>query len=124
MPQLADGDGKAVRVKSILVFTLLLLFGCEEGDEKARAEKARQQAIEREVEARVAARVKESPEGRLSVVRIAVYGSLAAGGLVALHVLGAPRPGESTGTLPPRNGGRVLDLPSPHNPNETARRNN
>lgn len=98
-------------MKAILLFPLLVLSACVKGDEKARAEKARQQAIEREVEARVAARVKESPEGRLSVVRIAVYGSLAAGGLVALHVLGAPRPGEPSGTLPPRSGGRVLDVP-------------
>jgi hypothetical protein len=103
-------------VKAILLIPLLMLSACVEGDEKARAEKARQQAIEREVEARVAARVNESPEERLSVVRIAVYGSLAAGGLVALHVLGAPRPGEPSGTLPPRSGGRVLDLPRHENP--------
>lgn len=108
---MARSDGKAGRVKATLLFPLLVLSACVEGDEKARAEKARQQAIEREVEARLAARVNESPEGRLSVVRIAVYGSLATGGLVALHVLGAPRPGEPSGTLPPRSGGRVLDVP-------------
>ncbi len=93
----------------------LLLAGCQEG-KKDRDERVRKEAAERELLARVEARITKSPEDGLSVARIAVYGSLAAGGLLALHVLGAPRPGDSTVTPAPRNGGRVFDLPPHENP--------
>jgi hypothetical protein len=102
-------------VKSVLLTLLLLLAGCE--DDKAKAERLRQQAIDREVEARVMARTSrdDSPD-RISPLRVAVYGVTAVGGLLVLHLLGTTP--ASTGEArsihqedrPPRSGGRVLDL--------------
>ena len=92
----------------------LLLAGCGEG-KKVREEAARKEAAEREAVAQAYSRITTSPEGGLSVARIAIYGSLAAAGLLALHVLGIPRPSDQTGTPPPRSGGRVLDLPNDEN---------
>lgn len=103
-------------MKAILLFTLLLLFGCE--DEKSKAEKAHQQAVEREVEARVSARTStRAAEDSISLVRVIVYGVTAAGGVLLLHFLGAPRvnAGDRQPShpedRPPRSGGRVLDVP-------------
>lgn len=93
----------------------LLLAGCGDG-KKAREEAARKEAAEREAVVQAYSRITTAPEGGLSVARIAIYGSLAAAGLLALHVLGVPRPSDQTGTPPPRSGGRVLDLPDHENP--------
>ena len=93
----------------------LLLAGCEDG-KQAREEVARKEAAEREAVAQAYSRITTAPEGGLSVARIAIYGSLTAAGLLALHVLGTPRPSDQTGTPPPRSGGRVLDLPDHENP--------
>ena len=102
-------------MKAVLLTLLLLLAGCE--DDKAKAEKLRQQAIEREVEARVQARVSHGDaDDRISPIRVAVYGVTAVGGLLVLHLLGTPRspnregPSTYQGDRPPRSGGRVLDL--------------
>ncbi len=117
---MARSHGKEGGVKAVLLFPLLLLFGCV--DEKTRAEKARQQALEREVQARVEARTAASSLDSVSTLRVIVYGVTSVGGIVVLYVLGSSRPmiGDVVPTHPEdrslRSGGRVLDLPHHENP--------
>ena len=104
------------------IFLLLFVAGCGE-DERARSEKLRQEAIAREVEAKVMARTSPAKgDEAISPVRVVVYGFTAAGGLLLLHLLGAPGTRTDDGSsLHPedrsqRSGGRVLDLNRHENP--------
>ena len=104
------------------ILLLFLVAGCGEND-RARSEKLRQEAIAREVEAKVMARTSPAKgDEAVSPLRVIVYGFTAAGGLLLLHLLGAPRMRTGDDPLPhpedrsQRSGGRVLDLNRHENP--------